>query len=151
MKAVAKALEGIYREMCSEGGQSPATHWVTPKLYVELLEEMKTLDQYMLSPPSNRLDDMKLAGIPIKIIPFCDDPLFKQLQSMAALAGAEIRYQTYQQEVLGARFTTNCGGWAYSPAQQCLGGESHLYETDEAGLPLKKPYCFTAAKEQLHV
>jgi hypothetical protein len=85
---------------------------------------------------------------------FLEDPLFEQLVAMARLAGAEIRYQSYQNEVLGARFTTACGGWAYSPAQQCLGGESHLYEIDADGLPLDRPCPFTdyvSSKALLHV
>lgn len=152
VNAVIQTIEEIYRYQENNSGNVPSCLVKTPADWHDLAWQLVHANpKYTLGHSFNDGGKFTFRGIPVVICPFVNDPLFKQLQAMAVLAGTEIRYQTYQQEVLGARFTTSCGGWAYSPAQQCLGGESYLYEVDEAGLPLKKPYCFAAAKEQLHV
>ena len=110
---------------------------LTPEEIIQLRREFVAGGFIQLRPGERTLDippDINVKsvwGVPIVLNPFTDDPLFKQLQAMAALAGAEITYPV----VVGdaptmAEFTFDGRGWRYVPADGTLTGRSVLYAID---------------------
>lgn len=70
-------------------GGSPKVLIVEPDDYITIVEEMSTL--YPVS-EDKRTGRIRICGVPITTIPFLDDPLYKKLQSYAAISGLEITY-----------------------------------------------------------
>lgn len=119
-------------------GYYPAALPVPAEDLESIIIELRSLPQY----PRN-IDDFSCAticGVPLIPIPFVDDPLYKQLQSYAALANLEITYpgvyscaETRSFHVPFATCFANGYGWTFTHSHFAPDGRSHL---DEIHVPL---------------
>lgn len=142
----------LYRK-CHATGVYPKSLYVEPHEYsvleADLLAQNQLYTAHFGRDPeraiSQHIDGLRIVGVPIRPIPYADDPKFKQLQSMARLASAEISFGDQSLSWIPnphAEFLTDAGGWRYIPAEACLGGESCLFQIGADGLPLQKPLAF---------
>lgn len=76
---------------------------VTPKEYAEIAGDERIF--YSLFSAKEPMALCRIMGVPVVVIPFADDPKFKQLQAMAALAGEGITYHLAEGRIIGARFS----------------------------------------------
>lgn len=104
---------------------------VNPQEYAHILEEALTaLPPKDLSPEDVALKS--LYGLSIIVVSFAEDPLYKELQSMAVLVGADITYPdvTYGQQqwkIDMAEFFKDGSGWRYINGNGTRNGKSVLF------------------------
>jgi hypothetical protein len=119
-------IAGYHR---NNGGASPASIAVTPSEYHDILVAIQGYESILMS---NEAGAYTLFGHAIIMVPFTEDPLFKQFSVMAKLVGAEIDYKV---DATGraadhAEFSKDGAGWIYYSATTTL--ESSIHPLSEA-------------------
>jgi hypothetical protein len=89
-------------------GIALSAFYLTPDEYRSLAEDM----QRTVTLIERVNDGLHLFGVPLIMVPFADDPLFKQLQAMAALAGVAVTYLGGEPLTM-AEYFTGGGGWRF--------------------------------------
>jgi hypothetical protein len=97
----------FYQLRASYTGERPTRCVLTPAEYAQVKEESITGGFLTQGEVFGTI-----WGLPIVLLPFADDPLFKQLQAMAALAGAEVTYPG-DPPLSVAEYFTGGGGWRF--------------------------------------
>lgn len=105
---------------------------VTPDEYACILADEITTIGISRRDKTPDLTIKSMYGFPIVMVPFADDPLYKELQAMATIIGAEISYPdiTYGQQqwkVDIAEFFKDGSGWRYVNGNGTRDGKSRLF------------------------
>jgi hypothetical protein len=102
---VSPALNNFYMRLQDykekHGGESPPAIYVLPEERDQIKHALFTYDVTLAAG--------LLFGVPVKVVPFVDDPVFKRLQVMARLVGASIEYP---HEAV-AEFLKDGAGWRF--------------------------------------